>query len=388
MARERKFYNFKPSAETLHTWGEEPEWTELPTDAQRRTKMITALNWYNYACDSKDARRFFEDWIHTQRGDTAEEDLAVLARAADRHLTQSMAHLARMATRGFPLTEEEQSRIWASIQAAAARRVDAEPTGAAVTAGAAAAERVSVQDRIDNQVLQALDDIEDLVSALLRGSIREARTQSIGGFTKFSAVHFTRIVDALPARMAELWELRDLRAAGAQDDHGAQLIEGYRFVTAKSLKAAVAFVDECLALAGRMAIERKVARVRRAKPVDRVRLVRKLRYMPTHPELKLTSIRPLEVLGSSELWVYDTRKRKLGVIRGEFSGSIMVKGASYTGVNATQCVQKTLRRPEAQLAEFMKLGKNQLRKWFDSIKSVQTQLKARSNEHSVLLRVS
>lgn len=388
MARAFKPHTIKISAETMHTRGTEPSWEGITvTDANRNTHLIKALNWYNYACDSKDARAFYSDWIQLHRTATAADDLRVLARASDRHLNTTMSFLARLQVQGFPVRELDQIRIWEHITAAAARRVEVVedvPTAAAVPA----AERIGVQERIDQQVSQAVADMEDIVSELLRGTRTSAKPTNIAGFSKFSAVHFTRLGDAVSRSASELWELRDARASRDPSDHTQQLLEGYRYVSGKNLKVALAFIDECLSSAGRMAIERKVARVRKAKPVDRARLVRKLKHLPQHQELKLTSIKPVDVLGASEVWVYDVRKRKLGVYRGEFPNSIMVKGTSMIGVMSKSCVQKTLRKPDAQLAEFMKLGKNQLRKWFDAVKSVETELKVRTNEHTILLRVA
>jgi len=387
MARAFKPYDLKVSADTIHTRGYEPQWEGVAvTESTRMGLLIRALNWYNYACDSKDSRRFFEDWITLYRGESAGQDLKILARASDRHLSTSMSYLARLQVKGFAITDSEQARIWSSIAESAARRVEVAEDTPAVQQQPA--ERIGVQERMDLQVNQAVIEIEEIVGSILRGVVREGKTANITGFARFRAVHFKKLAAALAGSTAELRELAEARTSRDHNNSTQQLLEGYRFVSAKSLKAAIAFLDDCEASAGRLAIEKKVARVRKAKPVDRAKLVRKLKYLGEHKELKITSIKPIEVLGASEVWVYDVRRRKLGVYRGEFDKSIMAKGTSLVGIANKGCIQKTLRKPETQLAEFMKLGKNQLRKWFDAIKGVEHTMKPRTNEHTVLLRVA
>jgi hypothetical protein len=53
----------------------------------------------------------------------------------------------------------------------------------------------------------------------------------------------------------------------------------------------------------------------------------------------------------------------------------------------TKSVQKTLRKPEQQLIEFMKSGKVQLRAFLTNIKATETKLNGRINADVLLLKV-
>ena len=66
----------------------------------------------------------------------------------------------------------------------------------------------------------------------------------------------------------------------------------------------------------------------------------------------------------------------------------MVKGTTLQFYDEKLSVQKTLRKPEAQLKEFGKAGKVVLRKFMDDIKATETKMNGRLNEHIVLLKVS
>ena len=146
--------------------------------------------------------------------------------------------------------------------------------------------------------------------------------------------------------------------------------------------------DEVLALAKKS----KKVRNRAYKPVDPKKLVKKLKYLKTfesitpidHFPLDITSISPVEVIGANVVWVYDAKKRKLGYYKAETDSSITVKGTTVLGIKDS--VQKILRKPEEQLMEFMKLGKNGVKKWFDNIKAVEQELNGRTNDNLLLLR--
>ena len=112
----------------------------------------------------------------------------------------------------------------------------------------------------------------------------------------------------------------------------------------------------------------------------------KLKYAKTNEQLKLVSINPAEIIGAKELWVYNTKSRKLGKYVASEYLELGVKGTSITGFNENLSVQKTLRKPEEQLKEFKAAGKVQLRKFLDDIRAVDIKLNGRINEDIILLR--
>jgi hypothetical protein len=134
--------------------------------------------------------------------------------------------------------------------------------------------------------------------------------------------------------------------------------------------------------------EAKVNRKPRAKKaVPKDKIVAKLKYAKTNEPLKLVSINPADIIGSKELWVYNTKSRKIGKYVASEYLELSVKGTSIIGYNENLSVQKTLRKPEDQLKEFKAAGKVQLRKYLDDIKAVDIKLNGRISEDIILLRV-
>jgi hypothetical protein len=127
------------------------------------------------------------------------------------------------------------------------------------------------------------------------------------------------------------------------------------------------------------------------------KLVAKLKYAKVDPKYKLASVNPADIVGANELWVFNTKTRKLGKyvaknidpkgMRREGSG-LSVKGTTILGFDEASSIQKTLRKPDVQLKEFKDAGKVKLRKFLDEIPTTDTKLNGRCNPETVLLKIN
>jgi hypothetical protein len=196
------------------------------------------------------------------------------------------------------------------------------------------------------------------------------------------AAHARIIKDFYARDLAELEEL----ASGTKD---AQLVEGYSHRTKKQIKSFIMFLTEVKNACEMLMQEAKVNRApRKTKAVSKDKLVAKLKYMKTNEPLKLVSINPADIIGAKELWIYNSKTRKLGkYVAGEFN-DLGVKGTSITGFDENKSICKTLRKPEEKLKEFKAAGKIALRKFIDDINATDTKMNGRINEETVLLKVA
>jgi len=137
-----------------------------------------------------------------------------------------------------------------------------------------------------------------------------------------------------------------------------------------------------------LAQEAKINKKPRAKkPTDKSKVVAKMKYLKQDDKLKLVSVNPEDIIGAGELWIFNTKTRKLGKYVAAEYQELGVKGTSIVGFDLNKSVQKTLRKPEEQLKEFKSAGKVQLRKFLDDIKAVDIKLNGRLNEDTILLKV-
>ena len=242
----------------------------------------------------------------------------------------------------------------------------------------------SIQERVRDAAYAMTEEIEDAIESfsadpdafdpkafkilnLLRGrQVKAAHARIIKGFYQRQHDEF-------------------VEAATTKDE---QLKEGYSHLSKANLKKITVFYHEILSACDMLAQEAKINKKPRAKkPTDKAKVVAKMKYLKQDDKLKLVSVSPVDIIGAKELWVFNTKTRKLGkYVTTEFS-DLNVKGTTITGFDEHKSIAKTLRKPEDQLKEFKSAGKVALRKFLDDIKAVDIKLNGRINEDTILLKV-
>jgi hypothetical protein len=243
----------------------------------------------------------------------------------------------------------------------------------------------SIQERLREAAIRMTDEIEDALEAFSQDpEAFEPKAFKLLNLLKgkqAKAAHARIIKDLYVRQYNELTEL--------QEGNCEQLKEGYSHLSKAQIKKITAFYNEILSACDMLAAEAKVNRApRKVKTKPAEKIVAKLKFAKTYEPLKLVSISPTDIVGAKELWVFNTKTRKIGrYVATEYS-DLSVKGTSIVNFDKAKSVQKTLRKPEEQLKEFKAAGKVQLRKFLDDIKAVDIKLNGRINEETVLLKIS
>lgn len=172
-----------------------------------------------------------------------------------------------------------------------------------------------------------------------------------------------------------------------KDESYQQLVEGYRAYTKTQIKNMLLALEEIMGVTNMYLQQAKINRKPRAKKApSKEKLVSKLKFKLQDDRYKLVSIKPEEAAAALELWVFNTKTRKLGVYVASDSAALSVKGTTIVNFNEAKSIAKTLRKPEEQLKDANKLPKSKLRKMFDSVNSVETKLNGRINADVILLK--
>jgi len=167
------------------------------------------------------------------------------------------------------------------------------------------------------------------------------------------------------------------------------LKECYNHLNKIDIKTYITFFEAMFVDLGAYTNLKKASRKTRVrKAPSREKLVSKLKYKLSEDRYKIVSINPIDILDATELWVFNTKNRKLGKYFATKNFQFAVKGTTLLNFNTTKSVQKTVRKPKEKLAEFNNVGKVALRKFLSGIKATETKLNGRLNQHIVLLRVS
>jgi len=100
-------------------------------------------------------------------------------------------------------------------------------------------------------------------------------------------------------------------------------------------------------------------------------------------ELNLKSVSPANIIGSSEVWFYNTKYRRVGVYRAEGT-TLAVKGTTIIGFDIKESKAFTLRKPE-EFFKGLSLGKRALTAKMKTLTTKPAVPNGRINEETILL---
>ena len=361
--------------------GGEPDWDasdiEL-SDADFDHKLRKSFYYYNYYYSQKDARKNVVEWLRLQTKRFTKEQIKAFERSGDRSIPMTacciiMAHIRA----NMPL----KPRHIEFLDECILKAIDgADPEVVEVVEEKVVVRAPTIQDRLNEKTSEIIGELE--------GHYDEATLNVKSTFKPYDYLVSNNVVQSQLGKYEAVYNARKAELEEALAKKDADLKEGYSHYKAADFKRMITWIDNLIA-----AIEQyrgvkkatKKARVKKAPSKEKV--IAKLKYAKTHTELKIVSINPAEIVGAQELWIYNTKYRKLGKYVAESYKTLSVKGTSIINFDESKSVCKTLRKPEEQLREFAKAGKVQLRKFLDDIKATESKLNGRMNAEIVLLKV-
>ena len=242
----------------------------------------------------------------------------------------------------------------------------------------------SIQERIKEASGNIIAEIEEQIDTFIQDPKAFKKFDSIKFFRKMQVnqAHARHIRSYYEGILGEYLMLQ--KPVSEQDE---QLREGYSHLDKADIKKAVELFQGIIGACDLITAESKASRKTRSpKPKSAEKLVAKMKFCKSDEKYKVASINPADIIGCNELWVFNTKTRKIGKYIANEHDTLQVKGTTIQFFNENESVAKTLRKPEQQLAEFNKSGKVQLRKFLSNIKGVETKLNGRINNDTVLLK--
>jgi hypothetical protein len=368
-----------------------PKWDtceDMNTDQFLR-HFHSAMSYYRMEFSGKDLKPAVVKWM-TNIGCT-KEDIAAYKRTKDNRTNITMGAIASCLLRGMPAVREDFNKgrdttAWLRneiVQIVEQGKDDIDE--AAVVEVKSTAVQPTIQERVRESAMRMTEEIEDAIESFQTDpenfDPKAFKMLNLLKGKEVKAAH-ARIIKGFYER--DLNELLEL-ASGKADE---QLREGYSHRSRKQVKNMIVFYQEIAMACDMLAQEAKVNRApRKTKAVSKEKLVAKLKFMKTNEPLKLVSINPTDIIGAGELWIFNTKTRKLGkYVASEFN-TLNVKGTTITNFDEFKSVQKTIRKPEDKLKEFKSAGKIALRKFLEDINATDTKMNGRIGEDTILLKV-
>lgn len=350
-----------------------------------------AMDYYRMEFSGKDLKPAVLKWMASVS--CAKEDIDAFKKLKDSRSSSTMGAIASCLLRGMPaqrddFNEGRNSADWlrSAISKAITEGASDSDDEEEATEAKSTVPQVSIQERVREAAFKMTDEIEDAIEAFQMNpntfDPKAFKVISVLRAKEAKAAHARIIKDFYLKNLAELEE-----AASPKCDE--QLKEGYSHLSKKNMKDIITFYQEIMSACEMLMQEAKVNRApRKTKAVSKDKLVAKLKYMKTFEPLKLVSINPTDIIGSKELWIYNTKTRKLGKYVASEYHELGIKGTTITGFNENQSICKTIRKPEEKLKEFRAAGKVALRKFLDDINATDTKMNGRINEEVILLKVA
>jgi len=320
-----------------------------------------ALNWYNYEFDHDKAREWLLEYM--KKNNFGKTQIANVRKSPKYAVPTTVGWQARMMMNGNELSGSSMSFFrnhldrLVNIETEAPEEESKTPTAT-----------VSVFERTQVKIKQLMTDCEEAIDNDPNLNIYEwllGKEASIPAATAIRDYYALWIDDFEPDEL----DSREQKKSRAEQK-----------------KYWESFVADCDRFIGNKKVTRaRKTRVKKTKSA--VDLVKKMSYQKEFPELKIVSVNPADIIGSSQLWTYNTKYRKLTRYDASGPAGIQVKGTTLMGIDTETSVTKRVRKPEDAVAHVLGAGKVSLRKIMDEIKTQGEAAKTRINNDTILLRV-
>lgn len=325
-------------------------------------QLINSLNWYHQNKDGKDAVVYIQDYAKKNK---------IAGKIDTNESILTIGWLCRLVANGNDIGHKNLLNLTNKID-----KIFVNDKTVTVVEDNF---KLSIQDRVREKVGEIAGELDGAIDDYIESDYTDAKSPFALMHGKTKGMHATKLVDIFKKRRSEFDTVLNTK----DDD----LKEGYSNFNKNQLKKLIAYCDQIILDAMKIAGEAKAIRKpRKRKQKSPAQLVEKIQYLKSFDDLKLVSIDPKQIIGSVQLWIYNTKTRKLGVYHAEDAGGFSIKGTTILNYSQTKSIWKTLRKPEVLLPEVTKGGKVALRNMMAKIRAKESSMNGRINKDIILLR--
>ena len=368
-------------AEDEKYMGEEPVWdTEraLAMPKEEFDKFLAkSLTYYSYFFSAKELKKYVVTFLEKETK-MSKDQIAIYKQSDISDTPATLCGIVKAHTMGMPMREHNLKYIIDIIENICSKNVYVEPV---IKTAKQEVYKPTIQDRMNEKLSFVLGDIEGEIDLVFTNKETKVKFYDLIVTHAVPQASIGKVAALIGKHKSELEE--------AITGECEQLKEAYSYLSKKDVKRIVAYLEAALAdLESYKNLKKTLKKAKVKKPANKAKVVSKVKYCKEFKPLKLASVDPVTIIGSQEVWCYETKKRKLiRYIADSHSGTLGIKGTSIVGFEESKSVMKTLRKPEEQLKEFFKSGKVQLRTFIENIKAVETKATGRLNADTVILKV-
>jgi hypothetical protein len=341
--------------------------------------LMRLNNWYSTEKTRSDSYKYYQQYVKKNRP----TDVKYFAEVEERDVHITYGWMARMLLQGAIVSTDHQKafdkNLTGLIDLGKARLLTKETT-VKVAVATTTVKRTSIQDAMKEKASEYVGELEGFIDEF----VTEDKEFNLYNHLKGNQIPAPYVITVKTWAESKLAEFEEV-----VDSKDSQIVEGYSNFNKRKLKSMVKMFESFIADCDKYGQFKKANRKPRAvreKPA--VAQVKSLKYKLKDDELGLSSARGIDLVGAEQVWLFNTKTRKLAVYTSESTKGMTVKGTTLQNWSPEKSKQKTLRKPEEQIKDLMASGKVKLRTFLDSIKSKEQAVNGRINIDTIILKIT
>lgn len=350
----------------IKTTGGEPKFSQVTTIS--KIELSQTLTWYTQNRDNKFASKSISDYLSKHK-------LKASSSAINKQST-TFGFVCRMLDRGALLEDNNlkwfNDRLNTMLNDKTEEKVE-ETTKESTNV-------ISIQDRIAEKISEIAGELEGAIDDYIISDFSKQPSPYAIMQDKVKGIHATRLLELFKKRRAQYDE--------AMNTDDEQLIEAWSCFTKAQLKKLVTYCDNIITdLMKFLEASSQSRKPRKRKKKSPEQLVAKLNYQEAYAPSDLKSEDPKKIIGAQQLWVYNTKTKKLGVYQAEDASGLSIKGSTIINHSESKSITKTLRKPDEIIPQVIKGGKVYLRNVLSELTTKESLLNGRINTDTILLKI-
>ena len=234
-----------------------------------------------------------------------------------------------------------------------------------------------LQNKISDTIMQDLLELED--------EWIEGKDTTLDVYNQFK-LHGLGGSATLPVRtVIEGW-LLDYE--DAYHKRCEQAIEGYSHLKRPELNRRIKECNNILLDLDRIKSATKALRkVKIKRPISADKQISRIKYKKEDNDFKLVSINPVQIVGASLLYTFNTKYKILTEFTTQSPTGLQISGSTIKGFDPENSRTIKVRKPESILSVVMSKTTNQIDKEWKTLTTKTTSANGRINNDTILLRV-
>jgi hypothetical protein len=357
------FWGFEPEAPRLN-----PLLTEVEKNCAFKSAMGMAFNWYNAMCEEKNKKDFLIEYTEKFFPELAPKIKHVPIDSFVCGELHAWAAVARMVLRKWDIPQTYIDRLETMI-----RRL-AKESNVVSTDDLFEMKKVLPRDSKVTECIGVVDGMLDDFGFIDHKKFPDNCMADTVLKLGVTANQKLKVHEYFSPMIVELEQVLDGSISEGYNHKKSIIKKVYDWLTGSPSEALL------------QTVRKKERKPRRKKHKTPAQLLKFFSYQKSDTELKLASIDPEDIFGAQQLWVFNTKTRKLGVFNAASDKGLTVTRKSIDNFNEKTSLCKKIRKPNEIIPEVISSGKVALRHLLSGIRAKEAPLKGHIGDTVLLLK--